>query len=286
MSGEDRIAEVLIGRDPQKIHVIDVGWSQSRRFNGQTQSLHLALERHHIGFHTPKRSPRSGIDTNAFMGAAKSYIHTLPNESQLIYLISPAFRGWKEIRDIIINWSSNESRILVAILSKGEIWNIDAALTKIADAILYSDPSHRESEGRSVGDGFCLGRLIRSRLGYTDPCVVVIGGNERQKNAREKFPTEVNDKFGIRGHWIFTDYKRPERVTEEIKKLCEAELRNGKLQIVAAAFMQRFNATNAKRNGMKELRDRGVFVSAPEFKSLESAIVRIRNMLRKLVTHS
>ena len=264
--------------------MIDVGWSQSSQHKGQVETLRLTLHRFGINLYTPKHSPGKGIDVSAFAGTVKSYLHTLSDVSHVVFLVAPVFRDWQKIRNYVDSLNNENPKYLIAVLSKSEIWNTDAALSRIADAIFRSDLSNFELEEKTEPDS-CIGGQLRTKFGYADPCVLIVGGNERQQSAKEQFPAEILRRFGVRGYWILADYKRPERVTEQIRQLCESETKNEQLQIVAAAFMQRFNATNAKRDGMEMLRKKEcLYVSAPQFKSLGSAIDRIQDMLVKLLS--
>ena len=81
---------------------------------------------------------------------------------------------------------------------------------------------------------------------------------------------------------MFTDYKHPEKVVERIK---QASQRLGG-RLVAAVFSQRFNATNAKRDGMQYLRDQGVHCIAPRIKSLGSALEAVKTAMRQYLGES
>jgi hypothetical protein len=205
----------------------------------------------------------------AFRHLARGHLDRTAKKYEVVVVLSAKSHStWRERKGIVAELAE-EYAVAPVFLTRTAVERPEEAKAEVARALLRH--WNRLPPPATVSDNENLGNTVRE-VAECEPFVLVVCGNEKQQQAAGKFPERVRLEFGIEGQWLFTDYKRPERVVEEI------EVQYGRLgdRLVLVAFAQFFNATNAKRDGMGYLRKKKVLSITRDFKSLGSALEAVK----------
>lgn len=264
-----RLEDVLLEQDCPDVRVIDLGWGPIRRHDGMAQAYMQLVRSCDVEYQRPRAGSCDTIPK--LLSVAKSYIKNLQGSGRLVLLLARVTRDWRERAAAVNDLADDLDDVDSLCLTPAGSTDCVVAVGELA-ALLAGEPD-ATAEVESASNR-ALGEDVIRNAGVKAPLVVIVCGQpERQGRAAAAFPEKVREEFGLDGEWVFTDYKRPERVVGELERICERSIdETGRTRLVAVVFSQTRNASDAKHRGMKLLRDKGVLCVPFAVRSLGSAL--------------